>query len=354
MTNKMKDPIKPIFFNTEDEIPKGVRKINTLPSALKELFFVENPHLKKSDADALKLANNFALKNDYKELWVYYPWLNLCVKIPSEDGYFKLRTARNRNLITEDEQVTYRNVKVGIAGLSVGYSILASLVSTGGPKMIKIADFDELEISNLNRIRATLPDIGTNKAHIAARKALELDPFIDFEIWDTGLDESSLNAFLLKPKLDIFIDEMDDIYLKAIARNICKENKIPVLMATDNVDGSILDVERFDLEPDRPIFHGNVPELEGRAPNKPLPDDWVRLFHLIVDTSLLPKRLIDSMQLIGKTLSGGPQLDTGASISGASVAYAVRQIAIGELLTSGKYSISLENEISRGSSSNAS
>ena len=42
--------------------------------------------------------------------------------------------------------------------------------------------------------------------------------------------------------------------MKLLVREMARERRIPVLMETS--DRGVLDVERFDLEPDRPIFHG--------------------------------------------------------------------------------------------------
>lgn len=248
-----------------------------------------------------------------------------------EQKYFLERTARNREVITEKEQQKYRAGRIGIAGLSVGSAILMAIVQSGGPKNIKIADFDVVEASNLNRMRGTLADVGKNKTDVAAQHVLELDPFAKLTLFDKGLDKKNLEKFLLKPRLDVFIDEMDDIDLKIAAREICKKNKIPVVMATDNGDGAIVDVERFDEESKRPLFHGR---LEGVN----MKDDWLAIANKIIGEEFLTQRMKMSL----KNGPPVPQLGTGAGIAGSCVAYVVRMILIGQPMASGKYIISPE------------
>ena len=47
----------------------------------------------------------------------------------------------------------------------------------------RLADFDHLELSNLNRVPATVFDIGLNKAEVAARRIAELDPICPLRLW---------------------------------------------------------------------------------------------------------------------------------------------------------------------------
>ena len=271
-----------------------------------------------------------------QHVWIYYPWQNKVVHAPAENEYFKLRTNRNRNIITVQEQKNYRETKIGVAGLSVGSAALTSLVRTGGPKVIKIADFDVVEISNLNRMHATLLDVGSNKVDVIARNIWEIDPFAQLFLWESGLNEHNTEEFLLKdPKLDIFIEEMDDITMKILVRKMCRQHKIPVLMATDMGNTIILDVERFDLEPQRPLLHGKMEQLNLQQP-------WIEIANNILGQENIEERMRESIAQIGKTLSGVPQLGTTAALGGIALSYAVRAIANKQNMPSGRYIINLE------------
>src|SRR3989338_3800601 len=337
---------KPLILKKKEDIPSKATIVEAFNNSLRELFFIENPSLKN---DLPKINNIFKeyLKNkNFEEIWVYYPWRNIAVHTLSENLYYKLRTSRNQNIITEEEQQNYRNFKAGIAGLSVGSAILSALVISGGPKVMKIADFDKLEITNLNRIRAKLLDIGKNKTIISARETWEVDPFADLYLWEKGISEKTLEEFILgKPKLDVFIDEMDDLFLKILSRLVCKKNKIPILMATDNGDGVILDIERYDLEPERQIFHGvlgNVDIKEFKNINK---EKWLEFANKIIGFEHLTEKMKSSLLEIGKSLHSVPQLGTTANLAGSAITYAIRLIANKENISSGKYIISLEKNI---------
>ncbi|MDP1707236.1 MAG: ThiF family adenylyltransferase [bacterium] len=333
---------KPKFYRTKGALPKGTKTIDTLRSALGELFFIDHPQISKSDPKAARLLKTFLATAHEEGRWMYYPWLHTAVRVPSEEVYFRLRTARNRDLITEEEQLVYRDTVVGVAGLSVGSAVVASLVATGGPKRMKIADPDFVEITNLNRMCATLADIGSNKAEVVARNVWELDPFAEIEVWNTGLHLSKLKDFLLKkPALNIFIDEMDDIAMKVAVRFACRSARIPVVMATDNGDSVIVDIERFDLEPRRPIFHGRV-HLQQAALKDMSRGQFIALSTKIIDPTFFTMRQQQSILGIGKRLSGVAQLGTAAGIAGAAIAYVTRAIANGTKMPSGRYSMGCE------------
>ncbi|MDP2668439.1 MAG: ThiF family adenylyltransferase [bacterium] len=338
---------KVLFLKSAKEAPKNTVIIDVFLPSLKELFFIEHPNLKKEMPEAQAALKNFLTANQIEGVWIYYPWANKLVHTLPEDLYFKLRTARNKNIISEEEQNKYRNLKIGIAGLSVGSSILGALVQSGGPKVLKIADPDNIEVTNLNRISATLLNAEENKTQVAARRALEIDPFAEIFTYEQGVNEDNLKTFILgsatESNIDIFIDEMDNVHLKILARFVCKENKIPVIMATDNGDGIILDIERFDLEPERQVFHGLLGDVKLDSFKNIDKKEWVALAMKIIGEEYMPARLVESLRAIGSELAGVAQLAGAANIAGSIVALMVRQIANGEGLNSGKYILGPEN-----------
>ena len=103
---------------------------------------------------------------------------------PWSQGFRTLRLDRNRNNITAGEQARLGSLTIGVAGLSVGHVIAHTLAVQGLCGCIRLADFDHLELSNLNRVPATVFDLGLNKAHVAARRIAELDPYLRVEVFD--------------------------------------------------------------------------------------------------------------------------------------------------------------------------
>lgn len=327
---------KPVMYATKPKLSGKVVFRDVIESALTELFFIEHPQVPKGRHDPAAL-KTFVRNNRDKGVWVYYPWRSTVVHIPHKETYVRLRTARNRNLIRPDEQVKYRAATVGIAGLSVGSTALAALVATGGPEHIKLADPDILEITNLNRLRGTLLDVGVHKTDIAARAAWEVDPFLTIDTWPMGVARDTLEQFIVgAPKLSVFIDEMDAIDMKFASREVCRKNRVPVVMATDNGDSIILDVERFDLEPKRPLFHGRV-TVSSKEVQHMTREKFIVLSNQIIDPIMFTMRQQESIMEIGKTLSGVAQLGTAATLAGVAVAYAVRRIVTGWSMPSGRY-----------------
>ena len=329
---------RPRLLKSKSELPSDVKIIDTLDSALEELFYIENPTIRKGSHESRQYCDEFVQERKGVGLYVLYPEDNVAVRTVPEDIYFTLRTARNRNIITTEEQKKYRNTTVGIAGLSVGSAIFSSLVLTSGPQNIKIADPDHVEITNLNRIRATLLDIGDNKAHIAAREAWRIDPYLNIEIWDKGFTEENMDDFFSgTPKLDFFIDEMDSLPMKFAARELAKKKGIPVLMATDNGDSVIVDVERFDQEPDRKIFHGLVEKFTEEEIASPKSGKWFEIAETVIGKDVMTQRHIDSLPEIGRTLAGIPQIGSDAVFAGVIMSVLIRKLANGENIQSGKY-----------------
>ena len=190
--------------------------------------------------------------------WAYYPWRRTVVAVLGPRGFRAVRLDRNRNVITADEQSRLGELRIGVVGLSAGHVIAHTLAAQGLCGLLRLADFDHLELSNLNRVPATVFDIGLNKAEVAARRIAELDPYLPVEIMDTGLTLDTVEQFL--DGLNIVVEECDSLDMKAIVRERARARRIPVLMATS--DRGLVDVERFDLEPQRPILHGLLGDVD--------------------------------------------------------------------------------------------
>lgn len=346
----MKDKLeKPMIFFSDRDLPKNISINNYFDEAIKELFFIDNPTVEKETPGVNEKLNIYIKNVEIKPVWIYYPWKNIIIKSVPEDIYFKLRTARNKNIISEEEQKKYRESTLGIIGMSIGSDTLSSIVYTGGSQNIKIADFDTIEITNLNRMYANLIDVGKNKAIIAAKRSWEIDPFIKLDTWTEMVDENNIDKFILdNPKLNILVDAMDTLDIKILSRIICRENKIPVIMATSNGDSVIIDIERFDLDQKLQLFHGLVGEinkddvksLSARQNYK----NWLKLATKIVGPEYLTERMQESISSIGKELAGVPQLATTVNVAGSAISYVIRRVLNKQEMPSGRYVISLEKK----------
>lgn len=346
---------KPIIFDLSQKkdqkyflnlINQGyIRFINdAFEEQLKELYQIKNPNLvyKKNFENRF----NCYLKRLKKNLplyqigrWAYFPWLLTAVHILNENDYFLVRTARNKNLINVNEQKKFYNACIGIAGLSVGNSVALTIVLEGGSKRMKLADFDNLTLSNTNRIRAGIEALGIPKIEITARQIYLLNPYAQLELYPEGLNENNIERFF--NDIDIVIDEVDNIVVKILIRQHAKKKRIPVLMGTDNGDNILVDIERYDLNKNITPFHGrittNLNKIKGM--NKM---EIGKLITKFVGIHNVTTKMQQSLLEMGKTIVSWPQLGGAALLNGCALTYCVRKILNNQSILDKRANISLD------------
>jgi molybdopterin/thiamine biosynthesis adenylyltransferase len=275
--------------------------------------------------------------------WVYYPWRRSLVHILGPVGYRVLRTDRNRNKIPGDEQERLASRTIGVVGLSVGHTIAYTLVLEGICGQLRLADFDRIELSNLNRIPGSVFDLGVNKAVVAAQRIAELDPYLPVTVLEDGLTDDTMQEFV--DGLDVVIEECDSLDVKVTVRAAARRHRVPLIMETS--DRGLLDVERYDLEPDRPLFHGLLGDTPPEALRGLDTHDKVPYVLRILEPDLLSDRMAASMAEVDETVHTWPQLGSDIMLGAASVATAVRRLGRGEPLPSGRVRVDLSRVLDR-------
>lgn len=323
------------FKKLDLEKIKTTRKIwkiiDVYKDQLSELFEVLNPNQSQDGNKLFEfLKENPSSDPDLKGSWVYFPWTGLLVHMLNELDYYTLRTNRNRDIINENEQRILKNFSVGIAGLSIGSNMALTLAHLGVSKNLKIADFDTLTTSNLNRVPAGIHNIGSNKAVLAAHKLYDIDPFTDLQIFANGLNKQNLENFLAgKKKLSIVVDAIDDFEIKIHLRMVAKKLRIPVLMVTNLGDSCLVDVERYDLNHKTEFFNGLLGTLSKEILSSKLSEtDKTRFAAKIVGVEHIPTKALESLSKIGNALVGRPQLASTVSIGAGIATYIIRKIAV--------------------------
>ena len=211
-------------------------------------------------------------------------------------------------------------------------------------KEIRLADFDHLDLSNLNRIRTALHNLGLNKAIITAREISEIDPFIRVRCFTDGVTDENIENFILyEGKLDLLIDECDSLDMKVQLRNTARSHRIPVVM--DTSDKGLLDIERFDLEPERQIFHGLIGDLDPEALKELSTKDKIPIVLKITGEDSISTRLKASLIEIDTTIKTWPQLASSVILGGAVAADVSRRILLNQTSESGRYFVDLEELI---------
>ena len=358
-----------------------------------DLFEMRHPNLKKDDSARAEFVADTLGQGAGFGTWVAFDWDKTLVRYPDKQDHQDLRTFRNKNLITADEQAALLNATVAVFGLSVGSNVVEQLVLSGIGGTLALGDFDRLAPSNLNRIKSSMGQVGMRKLDIAASKISEADPYIQQVHFHDGANRESLDR-LAELQPDIIFDEIDDLATKALLRQFASRQRIPLIMATDVGDTSIIDVERYDLGTGVP-FNGrlkpveinqllegaSLPEQHQKMMKKIVglrhvhkgatPEDLAQFEELQRDILLLDEavnlaadqllepglspeqrkkmmtkivglrhasaRLLDSAMETDRTLGGLPQLGATASMGGSLSAVAAREIIIGRKLDSGRY-----------------
>lgn len=278
-------------------------------------------------------------------VWVYYPWSHRLVHILDEDEFALLRTNRNKHKITDEERATLATKKIGVIGLSVGQSVSVTLAMERSFGEIRIADFDELEITNLNRLRSGVHNMGIAKTVLVAREIAEIDPFLKVTPYHQGITAENLESFLLEGgKLDILIDECDSVDIKIQCRVGAKKHGIPVVMEAS--DRATIDVERFDLEPDRSILHGYIDHLDiSKLKDLKTSEEKLPYMLPIAGVETLSTRMKASALEIGQTINTWPQLASAVTLGGGITADICRRMLLDQYHESGRYFIDIEELI---------
>jgi len=275
-------------------------------------------------------------------VWVYYPWNQTLLHLLDEEEFIEVRTNRNHNKITREEQHILRSKKIGVVGLSVGQSIALTLAMERTCGEIRLADFDTAELSNLNRIRTGLHNLGLNKTIIAAREIMEIDPFMKVRLFNEGINKDNMDDFFLGGgKLDLFIEVCDGLEVKLESRFKARKLQIPVVMDTN--DRGMLDIERFDIEPNRSIFHGQLDAFTHGESVTITPENRSGILMAILSYASLSERMQESMAQINKTINTWPQLASSVVLGGAITTDISRRILLNQHSYSGRFYVDLED-----------
>lgn len=320
-----------------------IQVLDRLPQQLRELIKITHPDQKFTE-EALQKAVTEQLDGCAAEdygVWVYYPWNEKVVHLLDEKEFLSLRTNRNLYKITREERDSLSTKKIGVIGLSVGQSVAMTLAMERSFGELRMADFDTLDLSNMNRIRTGVHNLGIRKTVIVAREIAEIDPFLKVTCFHEGVTENNIDEFIHKNgRLDLLIDECDSLDIKIMCRRKARSYGIPVLM--DTSDRGMIDIERFDLEPERRLFHGIIPEKDFNEKNLQNPDLRVHLSLQIAGAATISERMRRSLPEIGKTIATWPQLASAVSLGGAVVAEISRKVLLGEHTHSGRFYVDVE------------
>jgi molybdopterin-synthase adenylyltransferase len=157
-------------------------------------------------------------------------------------------TQRNIGFVTVDEQQRLLNSKVLVCGVGgMGGACLQALVRAGIGSFA-IADFDEFEVSNLNRqVFANLDTVGISKIDATVAQLKRINPDVQLESlgmeWTDRLDE-------LLTHYKIVVNGMDDVAASIALYRKAREHGATVIDAYTSPLPSVIVVKAGDPLPE--------------------------------------------------------------------------------------------------------
>lgn len=159
------------------------------------------------------------------------------------DAPFDYPRAFSRNIgwVTVAEQERLRRSRVAIAGMGgVGGSHLLALARLGIGRF-RIADYDSFDLVNFNRqAGAAMSSVGRPKAQVMAQMARDINPTLEIEIFEQGLNADNLHGFL--SGCDAYVDGLDFFAFEIRLRTFeaCAALGVPAVTAAPLGMGSAL------------------------------------------------------------------------------------------------------------------
>lgn len=303
--------------------------VDTIDRQLTDLAVVRLPSTAQAAARAAYVEQLVAAHGDRDAYgtWIWFPWEAKVVHVLERDDYFDVITNRNQDKITRGEQLRLRDKRVAVVGLSVGGEAAVTIAQEHLCGTIVLADLDGLDLSNLNRLNAGCDDLGGNKATLVARRIAKINPYLDIRVFADGVNEANLSAFL--DGVDLLIEECDDLRMKHTIRRLAKERGVNVVFAAD--ERGFLSVEPYASAPELRVFHGRIehPQPPRQAFSTPLV--FMRaLAEWMGGWDQISARSRRSLERIGETLCGYPQLASEARYAAGQVGHVARRLLLGE------------------------
>lgn len=118
------------------------------------------------------------------------------------------RFERNLGFLSSGEQARLSDSSISIAGVGGDGGMMAVQLARMGVGALRLADPDTFEIENINRQAVCLDGtLGTNKAKSIGRYVQQINPDINVQVFDEGIDIDNTHDFVVGS--DLLIDETE-------------------------------------------------------------------------------------------------------------------------------------------------
>ncbi len=131
-------------------------------------------------------------------------------KTVTQNKFYKTLTSRTSQEVIRK----IKNITIGIAGCGgLGSNAAIALVRTGAMHLV-IADFDRVELSNLNRQQYSLDDIGSFKVDALEKILISINPFAEIKKYNLKLNRKNIYSIFNNCK--IIIEAFDRVTSKSM------------------------------------------------------------------------------------------------------------------------------------------
>lgn len=147
----------------------------------------------------------------------------------SESELHDGRFARIERLIGEASLRRLSDAFVVVVGLGAVGSYATEGLARAGVGRLRLVDFDEVRLSNINRqLYALESTIGRKKCELARERVLQINPKCQVEAMDCFVHNDTIDA-VLAGEPDLVIDAIDSFTPKAILLESLLRREIPVI-----------------------------------------------------------------------------------------------------------------------------
>ena len=274
----------PAVRATFDDLNKALSSLANSPRAeggktLRELYDEE---VERYEQLVAKARAEDKLEPDYGTYVIDHARGDLYLVAPERWHRLALVTSNSKLLTDPDGALSWAEIRerleravVGFVGVSVGGNLLEGWLREARPRRVKVADPDWVELTNLNRgERMSLRHVvaprsarfdpanpydvpRVAKAEYIAYEQQLVDPYLTVDVYPEGITRENVHRFFAgdgeEPPIDILVEEMDNLDLKVLVRQVARERGVDVIMMSDFGHQAHLMWQPFSERRDEPL-----------------------------------------------------------------------------------------------------
>ncbi len=154
----------------------------------------------------------------------------------THEKFYQELTDRNKHFISKKTQARLKSLKVLIAGCGTAGGACPEALARMGIEKFILTDNGSYELTNLNRQRAFVENIGENKSVFLMNVIKKINPFIHVEALPEGVTENNVNDIV--SWADLIVDAVDitsqeSIKMKIALHEHAKQHQRPVFSPID-------------------------------------------------------------------------------------------------------------------------